>query len=213
MKRLFCLLSGMLVASVWLPTPGTQACCGPDMPPLRCPVAGLGKDLQPDLCPGFGPYVYHHCHRKVTLKSPSRNYRGGQIYFCCPHCIPVFQQSPERFAANANWQLVVTYQAWQIRCPLCGGELKSPKEVFVAGVPVLVCSTECGKKLEKTTAYDRLQMVFGDPAFAKGFKMIGKAATPNPAAVPASKTAAVAPVSSPCACGCCCQDGAAANLR
>ena len=203
MKHLICLLSGVMLLAASLTNPGAEACCGPQVP-MRCPVAGLGNDMQRDLCPGLGPTVYHHCQRKVTLKSPSLDYKGGKIYFCCANCIPVFQKSPQRFAASANWQLVVTYQAWQSRCPLCGGELKSFNEVYVAGVQVLVCSTDCSRKLARASAAERMQLVFGDPAFARGFKMPVKATPPKAAAAPAPKTAAATPATSAEVSGCCC---------
>lgn len=204
MKRLFALVPGVLVMSALLLNPGVEA-CGPVMPALHCPVDGLGKDYQSAGCPSG------YCSRRVTLKSPALEYKGGKIYFCCSGCIDQFKKAPEKFAANANHQLVVSYQARQVHCPLCGGELTSAKKVDIGGLKVHVCGTECVKQLEKASPSERLQLVFGDAAFAKGFKMNVKAATPAPktgAAATPTPTSAVA--ESGC---CCCQPQAVTQNR
>src|SRR5262245_12375092 len=129
--------------------PGSQA-CGPYVATLHCPVAGPGKDFQPDGCPGG------YCGRKVAMKGPGFDWKGGKIHFCCSGCPEVFKKSPEKFAANANLQLVASRQTKQVSCPLCGGALKNPVMAMIADVDVLVCSAECKKKLDQAKPAERL---------------------------------------------------------
>jgi YHS domain-containing protein len=188
-----------------LVNPGVEA-CGPVIGPLHCPVAGLGKDLQPDGCPGG------YCGRKVSLKSPSLDYKGAKIYFCCSGCADLFKKSPAKFAANANHQLAATRQAKQTSCPLCGGKLKNPVISMIGDVPVLLCGKNCQDKINGLKPTEQLQTVFGDAAFARAFVIKTKTTAP------ASTTAAPAQNTASCDTGadsgcCCCQPQAAADRR
>jgi YHS domain-containing protein len=163
-------------------------------------VAGLGSEFQPDCCPGT-PFTYHYkiyCVRQVTPQSPSVDYKGGKLYFCCVHCVPIFKKSPAKFAASANLQLFASRQAKQVRCPLCGG---APcHEVSLGGVNVDIGSAACLKKFEQAKPAERLEMLFGDAAFARGFvmKVPPAAAAPKSATPAPGAPGAAAP-------GCCCQ--------
>jgi YHS domain-containing protein len=214
MNRIFSSLPGargsILVPAVlgvctMLLNPGVEA-CGPVMGTIHCPVAGLGKGMQPDGCPGG------YCGRRVTLKGPSLDYKGAKLYFCCSGCPKEFQKSPAKFAANANHQLVATFQAKQTSCPLCGGELKNPVVSMIGDVPVRLCSKGCQDKVNALKPAEQLQTVFGDAAFAKAFVI--KTKTPAPAAT----MAAPAPSATSCDAGtdsgcCCCQPQAATDRR
>jgi len=95
-------------------------------------------------------------------------YKGGQVYFCCGGCPGAFSKNPEKYAAKANQQLVVTGQARQVGCPLTGKGVS--KTIDVCGVDVGFCCGGCTGKVEKLTPEEQLDMVFGK-GFEKGFRV------------------------------------------
>ncbi|MBD3674438.1 MAG: YHS domain-containing protein [Planctomycetaceae bacterium] len=106
---------------------------------------------------------------KPCVKEHSVAYKGADVYFCCPNCPKAFEKNPEKFAAKANHQLVLTGQAKQVKCPLAGRPAKDDKSVKVEGVTVNVC---CGNCLKKASgADDKVALLFSDKAFEKGFKV------------------------------------------
>jgi YHS domain-containing protein len=133
-----------------------------------CPVAGM-PEAKSCCCPGG------YCPR---MPSPSYTieYKGSKIQLCCGLCSKVFKETPAKFAAVANHQLVATGQAAQVHCPTCGEDLVTFTQVSrdVAGVNVMFCSENCCKKMAEANVKDRVELVFGDKAFARGFEIRAK---------------------------------------
>ena len=98
-------------------------------------------------------------------------YNGGEVYFCCPNCPPAFEKDPAKYAAKANHQLAQTKQAKQVKCPLTGGPIKDDKVVRVAGVKVNLCCGNCLAKADGLKGDKRMELIFNDEAFKKGFKV------------------------------------------
>lgn len=98
-------------------------------------------------------------------------YREGKVFFCCNNCQGKFKEDPSKFAAAANHQLVQTGQYVQEKCPLSGGPLNPEKVVKVGEVEVQFCCGNCQGKVAKAEGQAQVDLVFGDEAFEKGFKV------------------------------------------
>jgi YHS domain-containing protein len=114
---------------------------------------------------------------KAAVKEAAVDYKGGKVYFCCEGCPAAFKKDPAKFAAKANEQLVGTGQAKQVACPLSGQKVDAEVAAKVEGIEVHFCCTGCQGKVEKAASDDeRREMVFGDKAFDKGYKVGEKSA-------------------------------------
>lgn len=100
----------------------------------------------------------------------SCEYKGGKVFFCCDGCPKEFAKDPAKHAAKANHQLVATGQAKQEKCPLSGGPLNPATKISVGGVDVCFCCEKCQGKA-KDAKEGAVDLVFGDKAFDKGFKV------------------------------------------
>lgn len=117
-------------------------------PELKCPISG-----------------------KPAKKDVAVEYRGGEVYFCCPGCPGKFKEKTEKYSTKANHQLIASGQAKQTACPLSGRETNSDTATEVEGVSVAFCCNGCKGKVAKADEEKRREMVFGDKAFEKGFKV------------------------------------------
>ena len=107
-----------------------------------------------------------------AMAGMSVDYKGGTVYFCCDGCPQAFQKDPAAYAAKANQQLFVTGQAKQIACPLTGESIGSGLTAKVAGSTVEFCCPSCRDAVEQAADDEaKLEKVFGDAAFARGFKV------------------------------------------
>jgi YHS domain-containing protein len=117
-------------------------------------------------------------HAKCPVAGGSANadtavdYKGGKVYFCCGGCDKSFKENLTAYAAKANHQLVVTGQAKQIACPLAGEPVDSQVTAKVDGATVAFCCAHCRESVE-ALADDaaKIEMLFNDAAFEKGFKV------------------------------------------
>ncbi|MDG2014160.1 MAG: hypothetical protein P8J33_11680 [Pirellulaceae bacterium] len=102
------------------------------------------------------------------------DYRGGKVFFCCKRCVASFEKNPEKFAVAANAQLVATGQFQQTACPFSGGPLKDGTSVNVGGEDLSFCCGNCkGKVAGAADDEARMQMVYNEKAFGKGFAKAG----------------------------------------
>ena len=106
---------------------------------------------------------------KKAKKSVSYAYNGGKVYFCCGSCCKKFAADPSKFAAKANHQLVATGQAKQKACPFSGGKAKSSVTCNIDGVDVAFCCKRCQGRVAKTPKKNRVNLVFNNGSFKKGF--------------------------------------------
>lgn len=98
------------------------------------------------------------------------DYKDGKVYFCCPGCPGAFAGNTTKFATKANHQLVATGQYVEKACPLAGKKLNPETAVDVGGVEVSFCCNGCKGKVEKAEGDAKLDLVFADAPFAKGFE-------------------------------------------
>jgi YHS domain-containing protein len=115
----------------------------------KCPVSGKG--CNPDQSVAFD---------------------GGSVYFCCGSCEKAFAGDSAKFAAKAHQQMVSTGQLVQKGCPFSGGAVKPGTELDIDGVEVGFCCPNCKGKVEKASADEKVEMVFGN--IAKGFAPAAK---------------------------------------
>jgi YHS domain-containing protein len=107
---------------------------------------------------------------KPANAEKSAEYRDSKVYFCCGNCAGKFAEDASKFAVRANHQLVATKQFEQKVCPFSGGELNPETAIKLAGVNVCFCCNNCKGKVESAEKDEaKLEMVFGDKAFEKGF--------------------------------------------
>ena len=111
---------------------------------------------------------------KSDLKDHEHStYKDGKVYFCCGGCKMDFDESPKKFAAKANFQLVSSGQYIQTACPVNKGKIhtakakKNLKKVTVNGMEVDLCCPGCLKKYNK--ASDKFALLFSDKGYEKGF--------------------------------------------
>ena len=111
---------------------------------------------------------------KSDLKDHEHStYKDGKVYFCCGGCKMDFDESPKKFAAKANFQLVASGQYTQTACPVNKGKIhtakakKNLKKVTVNGMEVDLCCPGCLKKYNK--ADDKFALIFSDKGYEKGF--------------------------------------------
>lgn len=112
--------------------------------------------------------------KKAAKESNFAEYKGGKVYFCCGGCPEAFKKDTKKFAARANMQLVQTAQAKEVKCPLSGADLNPATKIKVGDVEACFCCNNCKGKAEKATGDEQLELVFGDKAFEKGFKVEAK---------------------------------------
>lgn len=96
----------------------------------------------------------------------SADYKGAKVFFCCGNCLAKFEGDSKPFTAQANRQLMQTGQAKQKACPLSGAPVK-----VTADDKVGFCCNNCLGKYNAAGADEKLNLVFSDAAFAKGFEI------------------------------------------
>jgi YHS domain-containing protein len=118
-----------------------------DAPALKCPVSG-----------------------KPATKDHAASYKEGQVYFCCENCPKAFAANTAKYATKANVQLVVSGQYKQVKCPLSGEAINPDAHSKVAGVTVSFCCNDCKAKVKEAKKGEKVNLVFSDDAFKKGFE-------------------------------------------
>ena len=119
------------------------------------------------LCPVSG---------KPIKKAVTIAYLGGKVSVCCNGCKSKFEKDTAKYAAKANYQLVVTGQAKQKACPLSGGKLNPETLAKVGDVKLCYCCGGCKGKVAKAKPEEQIQLVFSQAAFEKGFAIKKKEA-------------------------------------
>ena len=97
----------------------------------------------------------------------SADFAGGKVFFCCGHCAGAFEKDAAMFAAKAHQQMVSTGQLVQKGCPFSGGPVKDGTKISVGDAEVGFCCPNCKGKVEKATADEQVNLVFGK--IEKGF--------------------------------------------
>ena len=110
--------------------------------------------------------------KNAAKADKTRDYKDGEVYFCCDNCPKEFDKDKAKYATKANAQLVATAQAKQAKCPISGMAVDATKELTVGGAKVQFCCDNCKGKVEKAKDDEKLELVFSDKAFEKaGFKV------------------------------------------
>jgi hypothetical protein len=115
----------------------------------KCPVSGKG------------------CNPEKSVA-----FDGGSVYFCCGNCQKAFEGDSAKFTAKAHQQMVSTGQLVQKGCPFSGGAVKPGTQLAIGDAEVGFCCPNCKGKVEKASADDQVNMVFGN--IEKGFAPAGK---------------------------------------
>jgi hypothetical protein len=110
----------------------------------KCPVSGKG------------------CNPEKSVA-----YAGGKVYFCCGNCAGAFEKDAAKFAAKAHQQMVSTGQLVQKGCPFSGGPVKDGTKIAIGDAEVGFCCPNCKGKVEKASAEEQVNLVFGK--IEKGF--------------------------------------------
>lgn len=152
-NRLFSSFAVLLFASASVFAAGTATTDKVELEGVKCVVAD--KDAKAD---------------------KSAKYKDGKVYFCCAGCEGKFAKTPEKFATQANRQLVQTHQYEQKACPISGGKINPETLVKVNGTDVAFCCKKCKAKVEGAEGKEASELVFGEEAFVKGFKKAEKKA-------------------------------------
>lgn len=108
---------------------------------------------------------------KAAKADKSAEYRGAKVYFCCGGCPDAFKKDTAKYAARANMQLVQTGQAEQTKCPFSGGDLNKDTKTKIGDAEVAFCCEKCLAKATEAKGDDQIELVWGDKAFDKGFKV------------------------------------------
>src|SRR5580700_3981547 len=109
----------------------------------------------------------------AASKQHVAEHNGGKVYFCSDKCAKTFAAKTNEFAAKANLQLVVSGQFKLVKCPLEGYTLNPITAMEVGGVKVLFCCKGCKNEVRLAKSEDdRINLVFNDKAFKKGFEKI-----------------------------------------
>lgn len=101
--------------------------------------------------------------------------KQGKLYMCCGNCVKAYNKNPDKFASQANMQLVQTKQFVQKGCPFSGGKVNDDVVVKIGKMEVKMCCGNCAKKVNSAESdKDKIAMVFNKKAFAKGFEKAKK---------------------------------------
>jgi YHS domain-containing protein len=130
---------------------------------LSCYAAGLAADAPQLMCPVSG----HPASTKYVAE-----HHGGKVYFCCDQCAKTFAANEKKFTAKANVQMILSGQFKQVDCPLEGYSLNPVTAMEVAGVKVLFCCKGCRNVVVLARKEDRINLVFNDKSFKKGFAKV-----------------------------------------
>ncbi|HUT91672.1 MAG TPA: hypothetical protein VMY37_19390 [Thermoguttaceae bacterium] len=122
--------------------------CAAESAPIVCPVSG-----------------------ETASKAVKVAFNGADVYLCCAGCKAKFEKDPQKYAAKANHQLVSTGQAVQVACPVSGGKVNKDVKLKVAGVDVAFFCGGFRAEVAEAKADQHLQLVFGNEAFQKAFKI------------------------------------------
>ena len=83
-----------------------------------------------------------------------------------------FAANTAKYATKANVQLVVSGQYKQVKCPLSGEAVNPKAHSKVAGVTVSFCCNDCKAKVKEAKKGEKVNLVFSDDAFKKGFEKV-----------------------------------------
>ncbi len=150
-NRLFSTFAVVLVASATVFAAGTSTTDKVDLEGVKCAVAD--RDAKAD---------------------KSTDYKDGKVYFCCNGCKGKFAKATEKYATQANRQLVQTHQYVQKACPISGSKVNPETMIKVDGTKVAFCCNKCKAKVEGAKDKEASKLVFGEKAFAKAYKKAEK---------------------------------------
>lgn len=97
-------------------------------------------------------------------------WREGTVYLSDADAVKSFESDSQKYATEANHQLVLTGQYGQTLCPFSGSDVAEGITLAVAGVEVGFCCEDCKNKvMAETETSAQAALVFGNDAFEKAF--------------------------------------------
>jgi YHS domain-containing protein len=73
-------------------------------------------------------------------------FNGGKVYFCCGNCVNEFAKDTDKYAAQANLQLMQTGQIKPVACPFSGKPMVAVTAMDVDGSHGTFCCEHCTAK-------------------------------------------------------------------
>ncbi|QDU80189.1 hypothetical protein Pla110_19130 [Polystyrenella longa] len=100
------------------------------------------------------------------------DYRGGVVFFSNAESLEMFKKETDQNSAPANYQIFLTGQATQKRCPLSNNDFDEEYSMNVGyGKEVYFHSQSDLSRLEKTEASYKLLKMFGNTPFERAFEV------------------------------------------
>lgn len=147
------------------------AACSNQGCPLQAGSASQAVAASGNCCASKGPAIVCPVSGEAASKEVKVAFNGGDVYLRCAGCKAKFEKDPQKYAAKANHQLVSTGQAVQVACPVSGGKVNKDVKLKVAGVDVAFFCGGCRAEVAEAKADQQVQLVFGNEAFKKSYKI------------------------------------------
>ena len=106
---------------------------------------------------------------EAASKDFSTTYKEKLVYFASKERKAEFEAEPAKYEVKANHQLAQTKQFVQKKCPLEGGPLDKEQSARVSNVTVRFCCEKCKGAVQTASADEKLEMIFAEKAFKKGY--------------------------------------------
>ncbi len=106
---------------------------------------------------------------EAASKEFSTTYKEKLVYFASKEQVAAFEAEPAKYEVKANHQLAQTKQFVQKKCPLEGGPIDKEQSARVSNVTVRFCCEKCKGAVQTASADEKLEMIFAEKAFKKGY--------------------------------------------
>ena len=117
--------------------------------PLFAQAPSKKKAAAGPVCPVSG---------KTAVQTIFAPHKGGRVFFDTEESKNKFTANAATYTGAANFQLVATGQARQVKCPILGKNL-GPTAINVGGIGV--CCVGCQGKIARMNQAQRLNLMFG----------------------------------------------------
>lgn len=94
---------------------------------------------------------------------------GSKVYFCCENCPKAYKADPDKYATKVNRQLLETGQVVEVACPLSGKPLNKDATAEFGKQKISFCCEHCLAEFKEASDDKKLDLVFSEAAFKKGF--------------------------------------------
>lgn len=142
-------------------------------PKEKAKAADTKKDTEKDVEKKEGSDDKFNAKCPVTGEAASKEfsttYKEKLVYFASKEQVAAFEAEPAKYEVKANHQLAQTKQFVQKKCPLEGGPIDKEQSARVSNVTVRFCCEKCKGAVQTASADEKLEMIFAEKAFKKGY--------------------------------------------